>query len=55
MNTESIFKEVRNAFTDKYYDTDGALLVNGNSLELLMNIPDHCIALILTDPPYQFS
>ncbi len=52
MNTEAVFSEIRDLFPDKYFDTKEALLVNGNSLELLKKIPDHSIALILTDPPY---
>lgn len=52
MNTKAIFTEIRNRYSDKYYNTDEAILVNGDSLELLKKIPDHSIALILTDPPY---
>lgn len=52
MNTKAIFTEIRNRYSDKYYNTDEAILVNGDSLELLKKIPDHNIALILTDPPY---
>ena len=29
-----------------------ALLAEGDSLELLRQLPDHCVSLILTDPPY---
>lgn len=52
MNTKAIFTEIRNRYSDEYYNTDEAILVNGDSLELLKKIPDHRIALILTDPPY---
>lgn len=52
MNTEAIFTEIRNKYSDEYYNTDEAILANGDSLELLKKIPDHSIALILTDPPY---
>ena len=52
MNTKAIFAEIRNKFSEAYYNTDESILVNGDSLELLKKIPDHCIALILTDPPY---
>lgn len=31
---------------------DKTILIQGDSLEKLKLIPDHCIALILTDPPY---
>jgi adenine-specific DNA-methyltransferase len=30
----------------------GAVLVEGDSLALLRLLPDHCVSLILTDPPY---
>lgn len=30
----------------------GAVLAEGDSLELLRKLPDHCVSLILTDPPY---
>ncbi|MBR9954494.1 site-specific DNA-methyltransferase [Eubacteriaceae bacterium Marseille-Q4139] len=52
MNTKVIFTEIRNRYSDEYYNTDESILVNGDSLELLKKIPDHSIALILTDPPY---
>lgn len=52
MNTEAIFTEIRTQYSDEYYNTDEAILANGDSLELLKKIPDHSIALILTDPPY---
>ncbi len=52
MNTEAIFAEIRNRYSSEYYNTDEAILVNGDSLELLKKIPDHSIALVLTDPPY---
>lgn len=52
MNTKEIFKEIKNKYSEESYSTDEAILVNGDSLELLKKIPDHSIALILTDPPY---
>ena len=52
MNTEEIFTEIRTQYSDEYYNTDEAILANGDSLELLKKIPDHSIALILTVPPY---
>ncbi len=52
MNTEAIFAEIRNRYSSEYYNTDEAILVNGDSLELLKKIPDHSSALVLTDPPY---
>lgn len=52
MNTAKIFKDTEHLFENKYYESDEAFLVNGDSLELLKKIPDHSVALILTDPPY---
>lgn len=52
VKTKNIFTEIRNKYSNKYYNTDETILANGDSLELLKNIPDHSIALILTDPPY---
>ena len=52
MNTEATFAEIRNRYSDEYYSTENSILVQGDSLELLKKIPDHSVALILTDPPY---
>ena len=52
MDTGAVFTEIRNKFHNGYYNTEESLLVNGDSLELIKKIPDHSIALILTDPPY---
>lgn len=52
MNTDAIFSEIRNKYSDEYYSTENSILVHGDSLELLKKLPDHSIALILTDPPY---
>lgn len=52
MNTEMIFTEIRKEYSNEYYNTEQAILANGDSLELLKKLPDHCVALILTDPPY---
>lgn len=37
--------------TDNYRNAR-SLLIKGDSLEVIKNIPDHSISLILTDPPY---
>jgi len=34
------------------YDDENTCIVEGDSLELIKKIPDNCISLILTDPPY---
>lgn len=52
MNSEAIFNKIRNTFSNEYCSSNDSVIVNGDSLELLKKIPDHSIALILTDPPY---
>lgn len=34
------------------FSGDTAVVAEGDSLELLKRLPDHCVTLILTDPPY---
>lgn len=53
MRTEQVFSDIINNFINEteYTDTD-VLLLNGDSLEILKKLPDHSVALILTDPPY---
>ena len=34
------------------FSDDAAVAVEGDSLDLLKKLPDHCVSLILTDPPY---
>ena len=53
MNEEKIFEHICNCYVnDSAFREENTLLVNGDSLELMKRIPDHSIALILTDPPY---
>lgn len=52
MDTESMFNNIKNRFNEVDLGTDDAVIVCGDSLELMRQIPDHSIALILTDPPY---
>ena len=52
MNTEKIFNNIRKQFSNTYYNTDYSILEKGDSINLLKKIPDHSVALILTDPPY---
>ncbi len=52
MNTKDIFASIRAKFPNDNSVTDKAVLVCGDSLELMSSIPDHSVALILTDPPY---
>lgn len=52
MNTAKVFNDIRTYFSKDNLEIDEAVLVCGDSLELMSRIPDHSIALILTDPPY---
>lgn len=52
MNTKKIFDNIKSLFRNLDLGTDSSIILPGDSLELLKKIPDHCIALILTDPPY---
>lgn len=52
MDTKKIFNEIKNNVRDIDKGTTDCIIMQGDSLELLKKIPDHSIALILTDPPY---
>lgn len=47
------FKRIKEALSENLeLATPNVLLGKGDSLELLKLLPDHCVSLILTDPPY---
>ena len=46
------FDTIRKLFSDKYLNSEIAIIENGDSINLIRKIPDHSISLILTDPPY---
>jgi adenine-specific DNA-methyltransferase len=53
MDTKRRFKEIGSILSDSLkISTQNIHLAQGDSLELLKKLPDHCISLILTDPPY---
>lgn len=53
MNTNLIFKNILDSYQDNTSYTEGDFIsILGDSLELLKKIPDHTVALIITDPPY---
>ena len=53
LEREEAFLKIKNIFNKKYsYCNDKAILMHGDSLELLKCFPDKSISLILTDPPY---
>ena len=37
------------------YDGERALVAQGDSLRMLRRMPEHCVSLILTDPPYHVT
>lgn len=53
MDNKKIFAEIAEAASDYLnHQDDNVLLLTGDALDVLKLIPDHSIALILTDPPY---
>lgn len=53
MNTEVVFQKVREVCAREIaMDKKDVLLITADSLEEMKKIPDHSIALVLTDPPY---
>ncbi|MGP8216792.1 MAG: DNA-methyltransferase [Bacteroidia bacterium] len=47
------FNKIKSSFkAELEFESPDALLLAGDSLELIKKIPDHSISLILTDPPY---
>ena len=54
MNTrEEDFQEIKEALSTSIRSVSNkAILAEGDSLKLLRELPDHCVSLILTDPPY---
>ena len=50
---EEDFEVLRQALTDSIRGSaPAAILAEGDSLALLRNVPDQCVSLIFTDPPY---
>ncbi len=50
---EDDFKEVKNALSQHIKATsEVAIVVEGDSLDLIRRMPNHSVSLILTDPPY---
>lgn len=52
-NREKDFSSISESFSDiSSHISPNAIVVKGDSLDLLKKVPDHTISLILTDPPY---
>ncbi|MCR4264226.1 MAG: site-specific DNA-methyltransferase [Candidatus Roizmanbacteria bacterium] len=53
MSRKKDFEKIKDAVSASVeLSTSNALLVKGDSLNLLKSLPNHCVSLILTDPPY---
>lgn len=52
MNTKKKFDIIKNNFINDNIGDGDTIIVTGDSLSLMEKIPDHSVALILTDPPY---
>ena len=52
MDTLGVFNDIKTKFNKTDLGVEDSIIICGDSLELLRQIPDHSIALILTDPPY---
>ena len=53
MNRKTDFEAIRQALsTSLRVSNSNALLAEGDSLTLIKSLPNHCVSLILTDPPY---
>lgn len=53
MKQDTVFEDIRSSLLNSLQvSTLGVLLAKGDSINLLKTLPDHCISLILTDPPY---
>lgn len=52
MNTQKVFNEIKEIYSETDKGGDSVVILEGDSINLLKKIPDHSIALILTDPPY---
>jgi site-specific DNA-methyltransferase (adenine-specific) len=47
------FKRIKAAIeSDAVFSAANAVVANGDSLPMLKKLPEHCLSLILTDPPY---
>jgi len=53
VNRSSDYTLIRQSVsTTPSFDNDRSLVLNGDSLQLMKELPDHCVSLLLTDPPY---
>lgn len=50
-----VFAKIRSALGRPYYETDSILLYQGDCLDLLATLPDCCVPLTVTSPPYNIG
>lgn len=50
-NNNVVFNKNNNIIPDNYVNK----IINGNSIDVLKNIPDNCVDLVFTSPPYNFD
>lgn len=56
MNRKNDFEKIKKVLDQAVHtSTSKTLLAEGDSLSLLKKLPDHCVSLILTDPPYHIT
>lgn len=53
--TENIFEKIIKALGQPFWRSDSTAIYNGDSLELIKNIPDESVDLFFTSPPYNIG
>lgn len=53
MNTSMMMEKIKKTYAkNESFSKSDTLIIHGDSMEEMRKLPDHCISLILTDPPY---
>ncbi|MFA5313924.1 MAG: DNA methyltransferase, partial [Methanomassiliicoccales archaeon] len=52
LNSRKVFEEIKDSYSYENCSLHESIIICGDSLQLLKKIPNHSIALIITDPPY---
>ena len=52
MDTDRMFTDIKQIFYNIDIGSKTSVIVKGDSIDLLKSVPNHSVALILTDPPY---
>lgn len=48
----SDFNKLRDLFPENLYTGEGGILLQGDCLDIMKRMPDGCVDLVVTDPPY---